>query len=57
MKDFPEVDDVMVYTYDQLAWLCSEFGDCADPRIAVYQQTADNIKKLVNPETPVWKPY
>ena len=36
---------------------CSEFGDCADPRIAVYQQTADNIKKLVNPETPYWKPY
>ena len=36
---------------------CNEFGDCADPRIAVYQQTADNIKKLVNPETPFWKPY
>jgi branched-chain amino acid transport system substrate-binding protein len=36
---------------------CNEFGDCADPRIAVYQQTADNIKKLVNPETPYWKPY
>ena len=26
--DFPDVDDVMIYTYDQLAWLCSEFGDC-----------------------------
>ncbi len=26
--DFPEVDDVMIYTYDQLAWLCNEFGDC-----------------------------
>ena len=36
---------------------CGPTGDCADPRIAVYQQTADNIKKLVNPETPVWKPY
>jgi branched-chain amino acid transport system substrate-binding protein len=36
---------------------CNEYGDCADPRIAVYQQTADNIKKLVNPETPFWKPY
>jgi branched-chain amino acid transport system substrate-binding protein len=36
---------------------CDQFGDCADPRIAVYQQTADNIKKLVNPETPFWKPY
>jgi len=36
---------------------CNEYGDCADPHIAVYQQTADNIKKLVNPETPFWKPY
>jgi branched-chain amino acid transport system substrate-binding protein len=36
---------------------CNQYGDCADPRIAVYQQTADNIKKLVNPETPYWKPY
>ena len=36
---------------------CNEYGDCADPRIAVYQQTADNMKKLVNPETPFWKPY
>ena len=36
---------------------CNQYGDCADPRIAVYQQTADNIKKLVNPEVPFWKPY
>lgn len=36
---------------------CNEYGDCADPHIAVYQQTSDNIKKLVNPEIPFWKPY
>ncbi len=36
---------------------CDKYGDCADPRIAVYQQTAENIKKLTNPETPFWKPY
>jgi branched-chain amino acid transport system substrate-binding protein len=36
---------------------CNQYGDCADPRIAVYQQTAENIKKLVNPEVPFWKPY
>jgi len=35
---------------------CDQYGDCADPRIAVYQQTAENIKKLANPETPFWKP-
>jgi hypothetical protein len=28
MHDFPAVDDVLIYTYDQRAWLCSEFGDC-----------------------------
>lgn len=26
--DFPDVDDLLVYTYDQDAWLCSEFGPC-----------------------------
>jgi branched-chain amino acid transport system substrate-binding protein len=36
---------------------CTEFGDCADPRIAVYITTADNVKKLVMPDTPYWKPY
>jgi branched-chain amino acid transport system substrate-binding protein len=36
---------------------CNQYGDCADPRIAVYQQTAENIKAGVNPETPFWKPY
>ena len=25
---FPGVDDIWLYTYDQDAWLCSEFGDC-----------------------------
>ncbi len=32
MNSFPEVDDVLVYTFDQRAWLCSEFGPC--PRCA-----------------------
>ena len=31
-RDFPGVDDILVYTYDQDAWLCSEFADC--PRCA-----------------------
>ncbi len=29
---FPGVDDLLLYTYDQDAWLCGEFGDC--PRCA-----------------------
>ena len=32
VHDFPGVDDILVYTYDQDAWLCSEFGSC--PRCA-----------------------
>ncbi len=36
---------------------CNEYGDCADPRIAIYQATAENVKKLVMPDKPVWKPY
>ncbi|OGP62681.1 MAG: hypothetical protein A2V65_00050 [Deltaproteobacteria bacterium RBG_13_49_15] len=36
---------------------CNKLGDCADPRIAVYQTTADNVKKLEMPDKPFWKPY
>ena len=28
VRDFPGVDDLWVYTYDQDTWLCSEFGPC-----------------------------
>lgn len=31
-QKYPSVKDVMIYTYDQHAWLCSEFGNC--PRCA-----------------------
>jgi branched-chain amino acid transport system substrate-binding protein len=36
---------------------CDQYGDCADPRIAVYKTTEENVKKLVMPDTPFWKPY
>jgi branched-chain amino acid transport system substrate-binding protein len=36
---------------------CDKYGDCADPRIAVYKTTAENIKNLETPETPIWSPY
>ncbi len=35
---------------------CTETGDCADPMIAIYQMTADNIKKQAIPEKPIWSP-
>jgi branched-chain amino acid transport system substrate-binding protein len=36
---------------------CNKYGDCADPRIAIYKTSIDNIKKLVIPDKPFWKPY
>lgn len=27
-EQIPGIDDILVYTYDQDAWLCSEFGGC-----------------------------
>jgi branched-chain amino acid transport system substrate-binding protein len=35
---------------------CDKYGDCADPKIAVYKTTADNVKKLEMPSIPYWKP-
>jgi len=35
---------------------CDPYGDCADPRIAVYKTTEENVKKLVMPEKPFWTP-
>jgi len=36
---------------------CDQYGDCADPRIAVYITKPENVKDLVMPSTPYWKPY
>jgi branched-chain amino acid transport system substrate-binding protein len=36
---------------------CDKYGDCADPKIGVYRTTAENIKKLETPETPIWTPH
>ena len=35
---------------------CDPNGDCADPKIAIYQVTADNFAKLQMPASPVWQP-
>ncbi len=34
---------------------CDPTGDCADPKIAVYQVAQDNFTKLEMPKTPAWK--
>jgi len=35
---------------------CDQYGDCADPAIAVYKTKIENIKKGEMPFTPFWKP-
>jgi len=35
---------------------CDANGDCADPKIAIYQATQDNFANLVMPKDPVWFP-
>jgi branched-chain amino acid transport system substrate-binding protein len=35
---------------------CDPNGDCADPKIAIYQNTEENVNNLVIPTTPIWKP-
>jgi branched-chain amino acid transport system substrate-binding protein len=35
---------------------CDQYGDCADPHIAVYKTTAENVQKLEMPSMPYWKP-
>jgi branched-chain amino acid transport system substrate-binding protein len=36
---------------------CDKYGDCADPRIAIYKTNVENIKNLALPDKPFWKPY
>ena len=35
---------------------CDKYGDCADPRIAVYKTAEENVKKLLTPDKPFWTP-
>ncbi len=36
---------------------CDQYGDCADPKIAIYQTAAENVKQGAMPTKPYWKPY
>ena len=51
-REFPGVDDILVYTYDQDAWLCSEFGPC--PRclgIPLHERVLPFLDRM----TAVWR--
>jgi hypothetical protein len=60
-RDFPGIDEVLIYTYDQLAWLCSEFGDC--PRchgVPLHERLTPFLETMVtalvtgNPGSRLW---
>lgn len=65
MVSFPEVDDVLVYTFDQQAWLCSEFGPCPrctgvplDERVPAFLNMLNGTMQKCRPNTRLWwKPW
>jgi hypothetical protein len=65
MTSFPEVDDVLVYTFDQGAWLCSEFGPCPrcsgiplDERVPDFLNLLNETMRKCRPNTRLWwKPW
>jgi len=65
LTDFPGVDDVMVYTFDQQAWLCSEFGPCprcsgipVGERLPAFLDMLNDAMRSVRPNSRLWwKPW
>jgi hypothetical protein len=65
MTSFPEVADVLVYTFDQRAWLCSEFGPCPrcsglplDERVPGFLNLLNDTMQKCRPDTRLWwKPW
>ena len=53
-RDFPGVDDILVYTYDQDAWLCSEFGPC--PR-CLGVPLHERLPPFLNQLTAAWRKH
>jgi len=61
MVSFPEVNDVMVYTFDQQAWLCSEYGPCPrcsgiplDERLPQFLNLLNDTMRSCRPGTTLW---
>ena len=59
--DFPGVDDLLLYTYDQDAWLCNEFGICercfgipVPQRVAPFINTLASTWQKFNPKGLLW---
>lgn len=60
-EKFPGVDDLLIYTYDQNAWLCSEYGPCErchgvplDERLPKFINILSQTWKSLNKEGRLW---
>lgn len=60
-EQFPGVDDILVYTYDQDAWLCSEFGECPrcrgvplDQRVSAFVNLLGRTWQTLSPQGRLW---
>lgn len=60
-REFPGVDDLLMYTYDQNAWLCSEDGPCEkcngiplDKRVSNFVNILAQNWKKHNPDGRLW---
>lgn len=60
-SEFPGVDDLLMYTYDQNAWLCSEDGPCnncngvpLDKRVSNFVNLLAQTWKKLNPDGRLW---
>lgn len=60
-KEFPGVDDLLLYTYDQNAWLCSEDGECErccgiplDIRVTKFVNKLAQTWHELNPDGKLW---
>lgn len=65
LTSFPEVNDILLYTYDQQAWLCSEYGPCPRcsglPLHERLPQFLNHLKDAMQQHRPGailwWKPW
>ncbi len=60
-KEFPEVDDILIYNYDQHAWLCNEFGPCPRcigvplvERVVPFLEDMKSIWRETHPNGRLW---
>jgi hypothetical protein len=58
---YPGVDDLLMYTFDQAAWLCDEFGGCPNCRgVPLHKRAPEFVNRLaqtwrrLNPQGRLW---